>query len=93
MSKNVNWWWVVATRVCKNVTKEECDALGMNDFLEFCMAARVFTSKRQADEWINKRKRLNGIPNEIELRIVSDEAWKLILDMYIRGKLNGVAML
>lgn len=93
MSKRLNWWWVVATHERGTVRKAEYDALGMIDFLNSQTAARVFTSKRMAEAWLTNRKRLNGIPEGIELQIVSDEAWGLVKDMYYRGKNYGAVLL
>lgn len=93
MSKQINWWWVVATHERGNVREAECDALGMIDFLNSQTAARVFTSRWMAEAWITNRKRLNAIPEGIKLRIVSDEAWGLVKDMYYRGKNYGGVLL
>lgn len=86
MSKKVNWWWVVATHVSGKVSPEECDALGMIDFFDHNIAARVFTMNDEAAEWIVGSIHSNIIPEGIELRIINDETWKLVSIMYYRGK-------
>lgn len=86
MSKNVNWWWVVATHERGIVRADECDALGMTEFFNWHIAARVFTSKWMGQAQINEWKHRHIVPEGIKLHIISDEAWNLIKDMYFRGK-------
>lgn len=93
MSKKINWWWVVATHESKRVCREELNALGMRDYTDWHTAARVFTSKCEARAWINKLKRLNSVPEGIELRVLSDEEWEFTIIMYHRGKKYGLALL
>lgn len=93
MRKKVNWWWVVATHERGTVRADECDALGMIDFHNRHIAARVFTSKWMGQMQINEMKRRHIVPEGIKLHIISDEAWHLMNDMYLRGKLYGEALL
>jgi len=93
MSKNVNWWWVVATHERGNVRADECDALGLIEFLNSHIAAGVFTSKWMAQTQVNEMKRRNIVPEGIKLCIISDEAWDLVMDMYCNGKNDGITLL
>ena len=93
MSKRINWWWVVATHERGNIREDERDALGMIDFLNYHAAARAFISKRSAKAWVNTYKQLNDIPEGIKMQIVSDEAWKLIINIYFYGKNYGKTLL
>jgi len=93
MSKNLNFWRVVATHERGQVRADECDALGMIPFLHRHIAARVFTSKWMAQTVLNEMKRRNIVPEGIKLCILSEEAWELVKDMYYKGKCYGTTLL
>ena len=92
MSTRLNWWWVVATHERGNVRTNECDALGMIDFLNRHIAARVFTSRWMAHIQVMDMVRKNVVPEGIKLHILNDEAWKLVKDMYFQGKNYGTTL-
>lgn len=93
MSKKVNWWWIVATHKRGTVSMEECKELGMHDFLDWHIAAKVFTSLSDARSRIRMLKRNNAIPEGIQLRVLSDEAWMFVKYMYFKGKWYGQMLL
>lgn len=86
MRKRVKWWWVVATHERGYLKKEECKELGMDDFLEWRAAAKLFTSLIDARSWVRMLKRNNTITEGIQLRVLSDEAWLFALWMYFKGR-------
>lgn len=93
MSKQIDWWWVVATHERGRVCREELNALGMREYTDWHTAARIFGSKRVAKAWIDKLKRLNSVPEGIELRALSDEAWEFTIIMYHTGKEYGRSLI
>ena len=93
MSEKIEWWWVVATHEERTVCREVLKALGMRDYLDWHAAARIFATKRIAEAWIRKVKLLDLVPEGIELRALSDEAWEFTIIMYHEGKEYGLAQL
>lgn len=93
MSKGLNWWWVVATHERGNISTDERDALRMVEFLNWHMAARVFTSKWMAQVQVKEMERRNQIPVGIKLHILNDEAWELVKYSYFKGKNYGATLL
>lgn len=86
MRKKLKLWWVVATHKRGTVRMEECNKLGMTDFMEWHTAARVFTYLSDARGWISMLKRNNDVPEGIKLRVLSNEAWEFVGDMYYNGR-------
>lgn len=64
----------------------ECYELGMIDFMNQSVAARVFTSKRSAEVWVMGKRKSDMVPDGIELRIISDEAWDFARITYFKSK-------
>lgn len=82
MSKKKKMWVVVATHKRGAVRPIEANQMRMGVVMDWRFASSTFTSKQDAMDFVRGLRRDNLIPKGVELWIVSNDAWDLIVYAY-----------